>query len=105
MQCDDEGREHPVNFAGKVLNNCEVSYSAFGKEALAVVFALKRFRNHLLVEPFVLYGGHQAPGQPSKEGTCMGDLRVGWICCRSIELKFGTFQEKETLQQTACRKA
>ena len=59
-QLDDNGREHPVHYASRVLSGTEVKYSAFEREALAVIFALKKFRHYLLSMRFKLYTDHQA---------------------------------------------
>lgn len=59
-QLDDNGREHPIHYANRNLNEAEKNYSAFEREALGIVFALKKFRHYLLSQKFKLYTDHQA---------------------------------------------
>ena len=59
-QMDEHGREHPIQYASRCLNASEQNYSTFEKEALAVVFALKRFRPYLLTGRLTLFTDHQA---------------------------------------------
>ena len=46
-----EGKHRPIAFASRSLNNHEKGYSKIDKEALAIMFGLKRFRMYL-------YGRH-----------------------------------------------
>ena len=57
-QKDSHGREHPIQYASRCLNEPEKNYSTFEKEALTVIFSLKRFRPYLLMRRFVLYTDH-----------------------------------------------
>ena len=59
-QLDDDGREHPIHYASRSLNDAERNYSAFEREALGVIFALKKFRHYLLCKKFKLYTDHEA---------------------------------------------
>ena len=42
-----DGQERPVYFASRSLNKAERNYSQLEKEALAMIFALKKFHNYL----------------------------------------------------------
>ena len=42
-----DGEELPVVFASRTLNKAERNYSQTEKEALALIFALKRFHHYL----------------------------------------------------------
>ena len=59
-QLDDNKQEHPIHYASRTLNDAEKNYSTFEREALAIVFALKKFRHYLLCQKFKLYTDHQA---------------------------------------------
>ena len=59
VQCID-GENHPIQYASRTLNTAEKNYSACEREALAVIYALRKFRVYLLSErPFELYTEHQ----------------------------------------------
>ncbi len=59
-QLDNDGREHPVQFASRCLSPAERNYSTFEREALAVVLAFKKFRPFLLSNKVTLHTDHQA---------------------------------------------
>lgn len=54
------GRELPIYYASRNLNDAENKYSAFERETLGIVFALKKFSYYLLSQKFKLYTDHQA---------------------------------------------
>ena len=54
-QKDEDGRLHPVSFVSRTLSQPEQNYSVTDKEAVVVIFALKKFRHYLLPRPFDLY--------------------------------------------------
>jgi transposase InsO family protein len=59
-QLDSDGRERPIAFASKRLTETESRYSATEREGLAVVFAVKKFRQHILGRPTVVVTDHAA---------------------------------------------
>lgn len=59
-QLDDYGREHPIHYASRSLISSETNYSAFEREALGIVYALKRFRHNLLCQKVKCYTEHEA---------------------------------------------
>lgn len=59
-QLDEKDHEHPIHYASRNLNDAENNYSAFEREALGIVFALKKFHNYLLCQRLKLYTEHQA---------------------------------------------
>ena len=54
-----EGEELPVVFASRTLNKAERNYSQTEKEALALVFALKKFHHYLWGHTFSLITDHK----------------------------------------------
>ncbi|XP_055836596.1 uncharacterized protein K02A2.6-like [Episyrphus balteatus] len=54
------GVEKPVIFASSTLSESEKHYSQLHREALAIVFAVKKFHNYLYGQKFVIYTDHQA---------------------------------------------
>lgn len=60
-QKKDDGHVHPTNFASRSLNSAERNYFACEREALVVIFAIRKFRVYLLSDiPFDLVTDHQS---------------------------------------------
>lgn len=78
-QKDDEGRFHYVQCASPTMNFAEKNCTVSVKEALAVVFALKRFRNYLISrETLTHITDHQALCFAFKEKDIHGRL-ARWL--------------------------
>jgi hypothetical protein len=59
-QKDGEGKEHPILFDSKTLNKTEQHYDTTHLEALAVIWALKKFRHYLHGRKFEIITDHNA---------------------------------------------
>ena len=58
-QKDDEGEEHVVAYASKLLNNLQVKWDSYHKELAAIIFATQQFRPYLYGRKFyVLTDSH-----------------------------------------------
>jgi len=55
-----DGVERPIAFASRSLNQAEKSYCTTRRELLAVVYALKQFRQYVLGRPFVIRVDHSS---------------------------------------------
>ena len=42
-QADENGRDHTIHYASRALSAAESNYSVFEREALCVIFPLKKF--------------------------------------------------------------
>lgn len=54
-----DGTERPVAFASRTLSKCEVKYGQIEKEALSLIFAVKKFHQFLYGRKFTLISDHK----------------------------------------------
>ena len=60
QQFDEDGREHPMYYASRSLNEAEKNYSKYERDGIAIAFTLKKFRNYFLCQKFKLFTDHEA---------------------------------------------
>ena len=53
------GRDLPISFASRVLQNAELNYSTIEKELLAIIFAVRHFRPYIYGRKFTLVTDHR----------------------------------------------
>ena len=56
---DSDGNERPIEFISRMLSEAEKRYSHIDKEALGIVWVIKRFNRYLLGRYFTLVTDHQ----------------------------------------------
>jgi hypothetical protein len=54
-----DGTERPIAYASRVLNAAEANYSQIQREALAIIFAVKKFHQYLYGRRFLLRTDHK----------------------------------------------
>jgi hypothetical protein len=53
------GKERPIAFASRTLNNAERNYSQIEKEGLSIVWSIKKFHIYLYGRKFILFTDHK----------------------------------------------
>ena len=73
------GEERPVGFASRTLTTTELKYSQLDKEALAIVFGVKKYHSYLYGRQFVLKTDHKPLTHIFKETRATPTLASGRI--------------------------
>ena len=55
----EDGSERPVAYASRTLSMAEINYGQLDKEALAIVFAVKKFHQFIYGRHFKIYTDHK----------------------------------------------
>ncbi|KAL3699620.1 hypothetical protein R1sor_017642 [Riccia sorocarpa] len=55
---DDKGHDHPIYFSGKKLSDAEKKYTTTEREALSMVFSVRKFRHYLLGYESIFHVNH-----------------------------------------------
>lgn len=58
-QVGEQGLDHPIFFASRLLSKAEQNYNMTEREALGMVYSVENFQHYLLAKPFTFYVDHQ----------------------------------------------
>jgi hypothetical protein len=50
----------PIYYVGKFIDQVEKNYITMEKEALAMIYAMKKFKHYFLANHFIFFVDHQA---------------------------------------------
>ena len=102
-QKKEDKKVHPIRYASWTITETEKKYSTCEKEALVVIFALKKFRVYLLsTQKFKLITDHQALQYAFKKKEFHGRLDR-WTSWRSTNSRYCTAPAQSILPLTFCR--
>ena len=90
---NDNNDEQPIAFGSRTLHPAEKKYSQIEKEALAVVFGVKKFHNYLFGKPFTINSDHKPlltlPNEAKAIPTMVSGRIQRWaILLSAYEYKF-----------------
>ncbi|RUM30633.1 MAG: hypothetical protein DSY32_02035 [Aquifex sp.] len=88
MQQDARGKNRPIAYASRTLNPAESNYSVTHQETLAVVWALKHFRDIILGYPITVYTDHAAVTELFKGRNLSGRLARWYLTIQEFSPLF-----------------
>lgn len=60
-----EGEERPIIYISRTLSKAESNYSVIQKEALVIVYAVRKLYQYLIGKHFILYSDHKEGNIPN----------------------------------------
>ncbi len=99
MQTEESKRSHVIAYVSRVLTAAESKYSVTHLEALAVVWALKHFRDIIFGSPITVYTDHTAVIQLFHDKTLQDVLLDGILLSNSLNQHFNMYPAKPTQLQ------
>ena len=82
----EDNSEKPIAYISRTLSPAEKHYSQLEKEALAIVFAVKRFHQYLYGKPFLLYSDHKPLEHLLNESQHVPTMTTSRIQCWALTL-------------------
>ena len=78
---------HVIYYASRTLTDTQKNCSTTEKELLAIVFALDKFRSHLLCSKLIVFANHATLKHLLAKKDTKPSLLDGFCCCKSLMLK------------------
>lgn len=75
----EDGSERPITYASRTLTEAEKNYAQIDREALAVVFGVKRFNDYLFSKPFILVTDNRPLTHIFAPGKCTPNVAAARI--------------------------
>ena len=60
IQPGEKGMDYPIQYANKKISTTYKKYNTINRETLGMIYALQRFKHHLINNKFNFYIDHQA---------------------------------------------
>jgi hypothetical protein len=79
--------DHPIAFGSRKLSESEQNYNTTEREALAMVYALEKFKHYLLGKQFKMFTYHSALKYLVNKPVLGGEFVDGYCCFRNLTLK------------------
>ncbi len=102
MQPDSHGKLGAIAFASRSLNRAESNYSVTQLEVLAIVWALKKFRDLVYGYPITVFTDHLPATYLFKNKQLTGRLARGPSQYKSTVLSLSTSRAAPTWLRTRC---
>ena len=103
-QKKEGGRVHPVQYASRTMTPAERNYSEGEREALAIVFALMKFRVYLLSSrPFSQIPTIRGCSMHARRRMYMGEWHSGRTSARNTSSRLSPAPDQTMVQRTTSR--
>ena len=88
MQTDENGKNRAIAYASRTLNSAESNYSVTHQETLAIIWALKTFKDIILGYPITCYTDHSAVTELFKGRNLTGRLARWYLTIQEFNPTF-----------------
>ncbi len=83
----DNTIEKPIYYAIRLMDNAKKNYTTIEKEALEVIYAIKKFRHYQLGSSFVFYVDHQTSLYLVNKPMVIGRIAIWLLLLQEFDFK------------------